>query len=272
MLGNKVQELTTHRATSNSIQAMQERKGLSFEHVTIAGKLEDITFKAPMGAIIGVAGLADSGHLTVLEAIAGIVRPQSGSIQLPDGKMVRTTQRGAVQQGVALISGDRRRVGLMLDKPLWENIAQVRALALAREGYFLWNNRLRERASAYIPQLGIKAVSVNQQVGRLSGGNQQKVVFAKWLEAEPSVLLLDDPTRGIDVGAKAEIYALMRNLADKGAVQILSSTDPKELAAVCDWVFVFYNGRLCATLEPPQLDAHTILEVMNTGRQLAQAG
>jgi ABC-type sugar transport system ATPase subunit len=107
--------------------------------------------------------------------------------------------------------------------------------------------------------------SVNQDVSGLSGGNQQKVVFAKWLETEPSVLLLDDPTRGIDVGAKAEIYDLMRELAERGVVQILASTDPWELATICDRVCVFYKGRLCMTLEPPHLDAHTLLEVMNTG-------
>jgi ABC-type sugar transport system ATPase subunit len=92
------------------------------------------------------------------------------------------------------------------------------------------------------------------------------VVCAKWLEAKPTVLLLDDPTRGIDVGARADIYALMRELARGGAVQLLASTDPIELAAICDRVHVFYNGSLCATLEPPILDAHTILEVMNTGQ------
>lgn len=266
MLGNKVQELIARRATSSISETKREPEGLRFEHVTIPEKLEDVTFIAPAGSIVGVAGLADSGHLTVLEAIAGIVRPQHGSIQLPDGRTVQPTQRRAVQQGVALISGDRRRVGLMLDKPIWDNIAQVRAFALARDGYFLQASHLRARARTYISQLGIKAASVDQPVGRLSGGNQQKVVFAKWLDAEPGVMLLDDPTRGIDVGAKAEIYALMRSQAEKGAVQILSSTDPKELAAVCDFVYVFYNGKLCAMLEPPILDAHTILSVMNTGK------
>jgi ABC-type sugar transport system ATPase subunit len=123
-----------------------------------------------------------------------------------------------------------------------------------------------------VARLGIKTPSVDQEVGLLSGGNQQKVVFAKWLEAAPSVLLLDDPTRGIDVGAKAEIYSLLRGLSDRGAVQIVASSDPRELAAVCDEVVVFYDGRVCARLTGRHLDAHTILEVMNTGVAPADAG
>jgi ABC-type sugar transport system ATPase subunit len=110
---------------------------------------------------------------------------------------------------------------------------------------------------------------VDQEAGQLSGGNQQKVVFARWLEAEPSVLLLDDPTRGIDVGAKAEIYRLMRGLAEREIVQVLASTDPWELATICDRVYVFHSGHICAMLEPPHLNAHTILEVMNTGEMPA---
>jgi ABC-type sugar transport system ATPase subunit len=157
-------------------------------------------------------------------------------------------------------------MGLMLNAPLWENMAQVRSVALGRDGAVILPHILRRRAQIRLAQLGIQAASVNQETGRLSGGNQQKVVFAKWLEANPSVLLLDDPTRGIDIGAKAEIYALMRDLARQGVVQVLASTDLAELATVCDEVLVFFGGRICATLEGQTLNAHTILEVMNTGK------
>jgi ABC-type sugar transport system ATPase subunit len=172
-----------------------------------------------------------------------------------------------VKQGVALVPGDRRRVGLTLDAPIWENMAQVRSVAMGRDGSLIRPHVLRERARARIAQLGIRAGSVNQDAGRLSGGNQQKVVFAKWLEANPSVLLLDDPTRGIDIGAKAEIYTLMRDLARQGVVQVLASTDIEELATICDTVIVFFGGRICATLNAEHLNAHTILAVMNTGKQ-----
>jgi ABC-type sugar transport system ATPase subunit len=153
----------------------------------------------------------------------------------------------------------------MIDKPIWDNIAQVRAIALRRAGSFLRVSHLRERARILVKRLGIKTSSVDLEVGSLSGGNQQKVVFAKWLEAEPSVLLLDDPTRGIDVGAREEIYALMRDLAAQNIIQVLASTDPRELVSICDRVFVFYSGHVCAIFEHPHLDAHTILEAANTG-------
>ena len=264
MLGDKALSPREQRAPVRNGSAAHQG-ALRFENVTVPGYLEDVTLEAPAGAIIGVAGLNDSGHRDVLTIAAGLLKPSKGQVRLPNGQTVRANLREAIRQGVALVPGDRHAVGLMLDKPIWDNIAQVRAIALRRDGSLLRKDRLRERARAYVAQLGISSASVNQEAGYLSGGNQQKVVFAKWLEAEPSVLLLDDPTRGIDVGAKAEIYNLMRELAGRGIVQVLASTDPWELATICDQVFVFYQKRICATLMPPRLTAHMILEVMNTG-------
>jgi ABC-type sugar transport system ATPase subunit len=250
-----------------SMASEKSRRALRFEHVSVPGILEDVTLEAPAGTIIGVAGLSGSGHREALSVAAGALRPLKGRVLLPDGAELRPGLRNAIQQGVALVPGDRQRIGLMLDKPIWDNIAQVRAVALRRSGNFLNAKQLRIRAREHVTRLGIRTPSIDQEVGFLSGGNQQKVVFAKWLEADPSVLLLDDPTRGIDVGARAEIYHLMRSLAEQGTIQLLASTDPRELALVCARVFVFHRGRICATLEPPHLDAHTILEVVNTGTQ-----
>ncbi len=266
MLGDKTAAPVQQRSTSLD-QLMSGTRALRVENVTVPKHLHAVTFEAPVGTIVGVTGLSDAGHRDILAVAAGLTRPTEGRVRLPGGAQVRYGMRGAIKQGVALVPGDRRRVGLMLDKPLWDNMAQVRSVALLRDGLFLRASQLRTRAREYVAQLGISSSSVDQQVGYLSGGNQQKVVFAKWLEAEPEVLLLDDPTRGVDIGAKAEIYALMRKLAERGVVQVLASTDPWELATVCDRVFIFYNGRVCATLDPPHLDATTILEVMNTGVQ-----
>lgn len=238
---------------------------LRLEHVRVPGCLEDVTLEAPPGTIIGMVGLSGSGHREALYVAAGALRPGRGRVVLPDGTELRPGLHNAIRQGIALVPGDRQRIGLMLDKPVWDNVAQVRAVALHRAGVFLRVSQLRARARVHVERLGIRTSSVDQEVRYLSGGNQQKVVFAKWLEADPSVLLLDDPTRGIDVGARAEIYGMMRNLAAQGTIQLLASTDPRELALICDRVFVFYRGSVCAVLEPPHLDAHTILEVMNTG-------
>jgi ABC-type sugar transport system ATPase subunit len=154
----------------------------------------------------------------------------------------------------------------MLDKPLWENIAQVRAIARGDEGLLLPPSKLRRRAEQYLTLLNIKAPSVDLDAGMLSGGNQQKVVFAKWLETEPRVLLLDDPTRGVDVGAKAEMHGIMRSIAESGAAVFLCSTDLEELAAVCERVYVFYHGRTAVDLGGDTLDEDQLLVAMNTGR------
>lgn len=150
----------------------------------------------------------------------------------------------------------------MPDKPLWENVVQVRSIALGRDGVLLSRPRLRERARQRATELGVRAASVNGLVGRLSGGNQQKVVLAKWLEAAPSVLLLDDPTRGVDVGAKAEVHELVRRMCD-GAVVLLCSTDLDEIVALCHRVLVFRRGEVAAELSGVDLTRHRLLTEMN---------
>ena len=238
---------------------------LELEAVTVAGRLDGVGLRAEPGEIVGLAGIAGAGHETVVELVSGQRRAEAGRVLLPGGRPVPRGLRGAIAAGVALVSGDRRRFGLMLDKPLWENIGQVRAVALAADGRLIRGRTLRARAREHVERLQVRATSVDEHAGRLSGGNQQKVVFAKWLDAQPTVLLLDDPTRGVDVGAKAEMHVLIRGAATAGAVVLLTSTDLDELAAVCDRVLVFYRGRICAELAGERLREHAILEAMNTG-------
>jgi ABC-type sugar transport system ATPase subunit len=264
MLGDKVAAIVEERTQATS-DAPHDGPQLRWEGITVRGELEDVSLEVATGSIVGVAGVAGSGYRTLLSVAVGATRPDSGRVVLPTGVPLKHGLQGAIGQGVAIVSGDRRRNGVMLDKPIWDNVAQVRSVALRRDGVHIRARQLRERAAEHVKRLGIKTPSVDLEVGMLSGGNQQKVVFAKWLEAKPSVLLLDDPTRGIDVGAKAEIYNLMQELSDQGAVQIVASSDPRELAAICDEVVVMYNGRVCARLRGEHLSAHTILEVMNTG-------
>jgi ABC-type sugar transport system ATPase subunit len=271
MLGDKALAQEQAYTPASRQSRSESRKALRLEQISVAGMLENVTLEARAGAIIGVAGLSGSGHREALAVAAGLLPASKGRVLLPDGSALRPPLQKAVRQGVAFVSGDRRRLGLMLEKTIWENIAQVRSVVLGRDGHFLPASRLRTRASAQVQRLGIKTPSVDQEAGFLSGGNQQKVVFARWLAADPAVFLFDDPTRGIDVGARAELYKLMRELAEQERVQILASTDLRELATVCDQVFVFYKGRICAVLKPPLLDAHTLLEVMNTGALPASA-
>jgi ABC-type sugar transport system ATPase subunit len=201
----------------------------------------------------------------VLELVCGLRRPDGGEVLLPGGRPEPHGLRRAVRAGVALVTGDRRRLGLMLDKPLWENAGQIRSVGLAADGLVVRKGALRKRAREHVRALRIRSTSVDQEAGSLSGGNQQKVVFAKWLDAQPSVFLLDDPTRGVDVGAKDEMHALIRSTAAAGAPVLICSTDIDELAALCDRVVVFHQGSVSAELSGERLKTHTVLEAMNTG-------
>jgi ABC-type sugar transport system ATPase subunit len=233
---------------------------LELRGVTVAGRISEVSLSVDPGEVVGLAGVAGAGHHTVLELISGLARPDSGSVLLPSGRSVPRGLRNAVRAGVALVSGDRRRLGLMLDKPLWENIGQIRSVGLAADGWVVRAGALRERARAQVAGLRIASRSVDQAAGSLSGGNQQKVVFAKWLDAAPSVVLLDDPTRGVDVGAKAEMHALIRST---GAPVLICSTDIDELASLCDRVLVLRQGQVRAELAGDELRTHTVLEAMN---------
>jgi ABC-type sugar transport system ATPase subunit len=244
---------------------------LRLEGVTVAGRLDGVSLTAAPGEIVGLAGIAGAGHSTVVELVSGQRRAEAGRVLLPGGRPVPKGLRGAIGAGVALVSGDRRRYGLMLDKPLWENIGQVRAVAQGGEARLIRGRDLRARAREHVARLQVRTKSVDAAAGELSGGNQQKVVFAKWLDAQPSVLTLDDPTRGVDVGAKAEMHVLIRGAAAAGAVVLLTSTDIDELAAVCDRVLVFYRGRIAAELAGDRLSEHAVLEAMNTGELVAAA-
>ncbi|WP_309115720.1 sugar ABC transporter ATP-binding protein [Saccharothrix sp.] len=247
---------TVSRGTSRRIGP-----GLELRGVSVPDRLSDVSLTCSGGEIVGLAGLAGSGHTAVLEVIAGLRRPSSGSVALPGGKFP-SSFRSAIASGVALVSGDRRRVGLMLDKPVWENVAQVQPVALSSRG-LLRPSTLRASASTLAAQVQVRPLNVDLRAGLLSGGNQQKAVLAKWLAAAPTVLLLDDPTRGVDLGARAEIHSLLRMVADEGKVVVLCSTDLDELVAACDRVLVFHKGTVCAELT--DFDQHTILRTMNTG-------
>jgi ABC-type sugar transport system ATPase subunit len=260
-------------AMASQVSEAVEQAGGALEliDVSVEDRLAPLSLSVGPGEIVGLAGVAGAGHHTVLELVCGLTRPSSGSVVLPDGRYVPRGLRAAIRAGVALVSGDRRRLGLMLDKPVWENIAQIRAVGLAASGPIVRSAELKAHARTLVDRLRIRTRSVDQDVGSLSGGNQQKVVFAKWLDASPKVVLLDDPTRGVDVGAKAEMHALIRSTADAGVPVLMCSTDIDELASLCDRVVVIHQGTATTTLSGDTLTEHTILEAMNTGSLSAAA-
>ena len=160
------------------------------------------------GAIVGVAGLAGAGVEELFAVLFGLAKPRAGEVMLPTGVPLPTNTAGAVKAGVAYTPADRKQYGLMLRQSIAENVVSVRSLTLRRDGFVFSAEHFDRVATERCRQLGVVAASMQQPVGSLSGGNQQKVVFAKWKAAPPLLLVLDDPTRGIDIGAKREMHGL----------------------------------------------------------------
>ncbi|MGH9043282.1 MAG: sugar ABC transporter ATP-binding protein, partial [Acidimicrobiales bacterium] len=239
---------------------------LELKGIVVPGQLEATDLCARAGEIVGLAGVVGAGHRALLEVIAGVHASSAGQLKLPkrkgDWSRPPRSMRNAVHSGVAIVSGNRKR-GLLFDRPIWDNIGQVRAVELGGEGIFIKRKKLRERAQVFVHDLSIKTSSVDLPVAMLSGGNQQKVVLAKWMDAEPSVLLLDDPTRGVAVGSKAEIHAMFR-IACKNTIVLICSTDLDELVSLCDRVVVFRRGKAVAELSGEDLNRNRLLNEMNS--------
>jgi ABC-type sugar transport system ATPase subunit len=225
-------------------------EGLNLPSTPGSGRpsLRDIGFELRSGEVLGVAGLLGAGRTELLEALFGASpTPPTGRVELA-GRPVRFAAPGeAIAEGVALVTEDRKNLGLFAEMSVRENITLVNLRQLAAGG-LVRPGAERAAVERSIEALGIKTDGGEAPVTSLSGGNQQKCIIARWLLANPKVLLLDEPTRGIDVGAKAEIYALMRRLAAQGMAMLMTSSELPELLAVCDRILVLCEGRLTATL------------------------
>jgi ribose transport system ATP-binding protein len=234
-------------------QPALEVRGLSW-----ADRLHDVDLAVRPGEIVGLGGLDGQGQRELFLALFGVLRGVSGEVRV-EGRPVRIGgPRAAKAQGIALVPEDRKTDGLLLPMSVNDNLSLAALDRLSRAGVL----RLADERSAIAGiarRLAIKAGSTEDAVGTLSGGNQQKVVIGKWLLNEPKVLLLNDLTRGIDVGTKQEIYALVRTLADEGAAVLLYSTDYAELIGCCDRVGVFYDGRIVRWLAGAGLTEHALV-------------
>ena len=210
-----------------------------------APRVEDVSFDLHEGEILGIAGLVGSGRTEVARMLFGVDTPGDGTIEI-DGKQLRArSPRDGIRAGVALLPEDRRHEGLVLDSSVRENIT-LASLGLHRTGRLPVPRVASERRAAEtaIERLAIRTPGDGQAVKRLSGGNQQKVVLAKWLERNERVLIFDEPTQGVDVGTKAEIYTLIRELAASGRAAIVISSDFSELVGLCHRVIALREGRV----------------------------
>jgi ribose transport system ATP-binding protein len=242
-----------------------DRDALEVRGLSAGDELRDVSFTARPGEIIGLAGLEGSGVATLLGVLFGTRRATSGEVRYPDGQGLPRSPTGAAARGISLVPADRRRQGLMLDRSVVRNITLVTVGAGAGGSPWLRPMAMLAAARRQIARLQIKVADPQAPVGSLSGGNQQKVVLGRWLEAEPRLLLLDDPTRGVDIGAKREIYLLIRQLADEGRIVLFRSTEHPELVGLADRILIFYRGQLRLDLEGGTVDDHVVLQAINTG-------
>jgi ABC-type sugar transport system ATPase subunit len=220
---------------------------LEVEHLNLAGRYADVSFTLHRGEILGIGGLIGCGSQSLALSLFGDVRPDSGEVRA-HGRLVRPRQpRDAIRSGIAFVPGDRDREGLILNLSLERNVALAALPWLQRMG-IVRPGRERSIARRLIGELGIVSRNESDIPFSLSGGNRQKVVLAKWLVRRNDVLILHNPTRGVDVGGKADIYALIRRLADEGVGVILISDELPELIGMSDTLLMMRRGKISATI------------------------
>lgn len=230
-----------------------------FETKNLVSKgVKDVSIQLHRGEILGIAGLLGSGCIELSKTIYGAVPKKSGDVVVNGQVKDCSTPRKALEAGIGFVSDDRKQEGLVLIRSIRENIVMSSLKKFSKNGHL--NKKFEtERVDEEVKQLNIKISSPAQLAGKLSGGNQQKVVFAKVLEANPEILILDEPTRGVDVGAKAEIYAIMDQLTKQGKSIILISTDLPEVIGMSDRVLIMREGQLVFEISKEEMSQETIL-------------
>ncbi len=261
MVGRDIDRFRAHQSASQG-GAYFEARGLR----TRRYPNKEISFSVARGEILGFAGLVGAGRSEMAQAVFGVEPPLGGTVAL-DGKVLPIRRASdAIHEGIYLVPEDRRHSGLLVDMSIRENIS-LPALERYSKGGIINLVLERENAQAQSAALGVKTPSVEVRAGNLSGGNQQKVVLAKWLSLEPKLLIFDEPTRGIDVGAKAEIYTLMENLAKSGVAIVMISSDMEEVLNVSDRVAVMHEGAITGFLTREQSSEEAIMRLAVGGSE-----
>lgn len=265
MLGRDIAE---HGATSfsagddaepSAAEVVLEASGLS-----APGRLHSVDLQVRVGEILGLAGLLGSGRSETVKAIYGGLETSAGTITVKGSPLRRHSVPAALQAGIALLSEDRKSEGIVPELSVRDNIVLAILPRVSKAGV-LSQKAIDTLVETYIQRLGIKVASARQLISELSGGNQQKVLIARWLATQPSVFLLDEPTRGIDVGAKQEVQALIDELAEKGMAVVLISSETEELVAGSQRVIVLRDGEISETLTGAEVDNARLLQSLVAG-------
>ncbi|HEY1317019.1 MAG TPA: sugar ABC transporter ATP-binding protein [Gaiella sp.] len=235
-------------ATAHTSAAEEREPALRVHGLSVPGHVHDATLTVAAGEAVGIAGLTGSGRTELLEAIFGMRRPSAGRTEVGGAELRHGHVAHAIEHGLAYVPGDRKSQGLVLSMSVSENLMMA---TTSRRMRLRVPSRSRERAEArtVAATFGIVAPSTEAACRTLSGGNQQKVVIAKWMRGSPAVLLMDEPTRGVDVGAKREIYRLLADARERGVGILVSSSETEELLLLCDRILVMARGRIVASLD-----------------------
>lgn len=241
----------------------QRRRNIGAPVLTVAGyshptEFADIGFTLHRGEILGFYGLVGAGRSEVMQALFGITRPSKGACKI-DGtvRVIRSTAE-AIAAGIVYVPEDRGRQGAVKGLPIFQNVTLPSLERTSRAGFLRLSQEFA-LARTYTERLDLRAASLDQDVGLLSGGNQQKVVIAKWLATQPRVIILDEPTKGIDIGSKAAVHAFMAELAAEGLAVIMVSSEIPEILGMSDRVIVMREGRIAAELEGPQMTPEALV-------------
>src|SRR6476661_1141194 len=238
---------------------------LRVEGLALAGSFTDVSFSVRAGEIVGLAGLVGAGRSEVLETVYGARRASAGTVTVNGQPLRRGSVPAAVKAGLGLAPEERKSQGLLLDQAIYRNVTVSTMHKFARLG-FLDSRAERRRAAEVTQSLDVRPAGVDRLVRLLSGGNQQKVVLARWLLRECRVLLLDEPTRGVDVGARAEIYAVVRALADSGVAIVVVSSEVEEVLGLADRVLVVREGRVVHEGPATEIDESRVLDLVMEGK------
>ena len=259
MVGRDVEEFFGRQQQPTESQAQEPAVALSAKNLSVDGAFEDVTFELKAGEILGFAGLVGAGRTDVALALFGITPADRGVIEVFGSEVSIRRPADALSHGIAYLSEDRRQLGLSMPQSIIANITLPALGRYRSSSGLLRTTEERAVAERFREQLQIKAASLDTPVGNLSGGNQQKTMLAKWLNTEPRILILDEPTRGIDVGAKADVHHHIDELVRQGMAVILISSDLPEVMAMSDRIAVMREGRLVGIHDGDSADSETIM-------------
>ncbi|WP_326557319.1 sugar ABC transporter ATP-binding protein [Micromonospora sp. NBC_01796] len=231
---------------------------LEVRNLTRYGVFEDVSFRVRGGEIVALAGLVGAGRSEVIRAVFGIDGYDSGEVEVAGRRLPRGRPAAAMAAGLALVPEDRRQQGLVMELSIERNATLTRRWQLARLG-LLGRAAERRAADTWLQRLQVKAGRTTDPVSTLSGGNQQKVVLAKWLSTTPKVLIVDEPTRGIDIGTKSEVHRLMSQLAADGVAVVMVSSELPEVLGMADRVLVMHEGRLVEEIDRDRADEESVM-------------